>query len=331
MPVHAGQRVLQGLRCGLDHRPAQPGGDHGHPDLVAHLRIDHGAHHHGGLVGGELLDDIADFLEFADRQVHARRDIDQNALRARQIDILEQRRGDRRLGSFARTVITGGTARAHHRHAGLGHHGSHIREVHVDQPWAGDQLGDALHCALQDGVGGLEGIQERGVAAQHRQELLVGNGDQRIDILRQLQHAVVGHARALVAFHLERPRHHCHREDAKLLGHLRHHWSRAGAGSTTHAGSDEQHVAAFDQLDDAVAILHRSLAPDFRVCPGAKTLGDVAADLQRGTHLGVLERLRVGVYADEIHTFDAGLHHVRYGVAATTAHPEHLDDGILAK
>ena len=49
-----------------------------------------------------------------------------------------------------------------------------------------------------------------------------------------------------------------------------------------------------------------------------------------GLDLRVLERLRVGVDADEIHTFDARGDHVRDGVAAAAAHADHLDHSALA-
>src|SRR5947207_2836224 len=61
--------------------------------------------------------------------------------------------------------------------------------------------------------------------------------------------------------------------------------------TAAHAGGDEQHVAALDQLDDAVAVLHRRLTADFRVGARPQPLGDVAADLQRRLHLGVLQGL----------------------------------------
>ena len=103
-----------------------------------------------------------------------------------------------------------------------------------------------------------------------------------------------------------------------------------GAGATAHAGGDEEHVAALDQLDDAVTILHRRLPAHVRVGAGAEALGDVAADLQRGLDLGVLECLRVGVDAHEFHAIDAGGDHVGDGIAAAPTHPDHLDDGALA-
>ncbi len=93
--------------------------------------------------------------------------------------------------------------------------------------------------------------------------------------------AVIRDQRALAAFHLEGPRDHRDREDAELLGDLRHHRRRARARAAAHAGGDEQHVAALDHLDDAIAIFHRGLPAHFRIGARAETLGDVAADLQR--------------------------------------------------
>ena len=149
-------------------------------------------------------------------------------------------------------------------------------------------------------------------------------------MLGQLRDAVVGHAEALVAFHLKRLGHHRDGEDAQLARDLGHHRRRAGAGATAHARGDEQHVAALDQLDDAIAILHRRLAADLRIGAGAESLGDVAADLQRGLDLRGLQRLRIGVDADEVHAFDPAGHHVRDGVAAAAAHADDLDHSALA-
>src|SRR5580698_7695943 len=104
----------------------------------------------------------------------------------------------------------------------------------------------------------------------------------------------------------------------------------ATTGAAAHAGGDEQHVAALDELDDAVTVLHGRLAADLRVGAGTESLGDVAADLQRRLDLGMFQRLRIGVDAHELHPIDAGRDHVRHGVAAAAAHADHLDDGALA-
>jgi hypothetical protein len=99
--------------------------------------------------------------------------------------------------------------------------------------------------------------------------------------------------------------------------------------AAAHAGGDEDHVRAFDQLDDAVAVFHRRLAAHFRVRARAEALGDVGADLQARLHLRVLECLRVGVDADEVDALDARGDHVRDGVAAAAAHADDLDDCAL--
>ena len=136
--------------------------------------------------------------------------------------------------------------------------------------------------------------------------------------------------RALAAFHLERTRDHGHREDAEFLRHLCDHRCRARARSTTHAGGDEQHVAALDHLDDPIAVFHRRLPAHFRIGARAETLGDIAADLQRGFHLRVLESLRIGVDAQELHALDATANHVGNCVAAAATYSYDFDYSVLA-
>ena len=90
-----------------------------------------------------------------------------------------------------------------------------------------------------------------------------------------------------------------------------------------------QMSAAFDELDDAVTIFHGGLTTHLGVSTCAKALRDVAANLQRGFHLTVLQCLRVGIDADEIHTFDATGDHVRDGITAAATDAKHLDDRAL--
>jgi hypothetical protein len=116
----------------------------------------------------------------------------------------------------------------------------------------------------------------------------------------------------------------------KLTRNLCHHRCGAGAGTAAHPGGDEQHVAALDQLDDAIAVFHRGLAADLRIGAGAESLGDAGADLQRSFYFRSLERLGIGVDADEIHAFDAARYHVRYGVATAASHADHLYYSTLA-
>src|SRR5438132_13026134 len=108
--------ALAGLSEGRAHcssGPAQTRCHDGHAYLVVELRIDDRADHHGGVVRGELLDDLTDFLEFADREVHAGADVHEDPVRAREVDVLEERRGHCRLGRRARPAPPARPARSH--------------------------------------------------------------------------------------------------------------------------------------------------------------------------------------------------------------------------
>src|SRR5690606_20546492 len=151
---------------GLDHRrrlahlllAAETGGHHGDPQFVPHVHIDGGAHHHGGAVGGELLDDFAHLGELTQGEVGAGGDVHQNAPGALEVDVIQQRAVDGGLGGDAGAVLAGGDAGAHHGHAHLAHHGAHVGEVDVHHARADDEVGDALHGPQQHVVGGLEGV-----------------------------------------------------------------------------------------------------------------------------------------------------------------------------
>ena len=84
------------------------------------------------------------------------------------------------------------------------------------------------------------------------------------------------------------------------------HRRRAGAGAAAHARGEEQHVRALDQLDDALAVLERGLAADFRIGARAQALGDVRARAAAASsRLLRVQRLRVGIGADELHALHA--------------------------
>ena len=73
------------------NRLTEAGCDDGHADGVAHVRIDYRADHDGRIVRRTLLDRLAHLLEFADGQVHAGRDIHEDAASAIQVDVFQQR------------------------------------------------------------------------------------------------------------------------------------------------------------------------------------------------------------------------------------------------
>ena len=111
---------------------------------------------------------------------------------------------------------------------------------------------------------------------------------------------------------------------------MRHDGGCAGACAAAQAGSQEQHVRAFDDLLNAIAVFHCGLPPDLGIGARTKPLRDVAADLQARLDLRALQRLCVRVCTNEVHTFDSGANHVRHCVAAAAADSEHFDDSCLA-
>ena len=196
------------------------------------------------------------------------------------------------------------------------------------RPGRDDQVGDALHRAQQHVVRGAEGLDHRGVAAEHGDQLLVRDGDQRIAVLAEFLDALQRHLHAATAFERERLGDHRDGQDAHLLGELRDDGRRARAGAAAHAGGDEHHVGALQGIHDAFAIFQRGLAADFGIRARAQALGDVAAELQLQLGAAVLDRLRVGVRRDEFHAVHAAVDHVRHGVAAAAAHADDLDHCI---
>ena len=194
-----------------------------------------------------------------------------------QIDIFQQRAANGFFGCLPGTVFPGGTAGAHHRHAHFGHHGAHISEVDVDDARAGNQLGDTLYGSQQDIVGRTKCRQQAGILAQHREQLFVGNSDQRVDMLGEFLHPLLGHPHTLGPFEGERPGHHGHRKNAQLLGDLGDDRCTAGTGTSPHAGCDEDHVGTVEQLSNPLTILHRRLTANFRIGSRTQSFGDLVA------------------------------------------------------
>ncbi len=179
-------------------------------------------------------------------------------------------------------------------------------------------------------VCGSESIEQCCLSAEHGKQLFVRNRDQRIDRLGQFGYASIGDRHALAAFHLEWLRDHGHRQDAEFFGHLGNDGRGTRTRAAPHAGRNEKHVGTLDDFVNPVPVLHRCLPANFGIRSRAKSLGDIAADLQRNLHLCAFQGLRIGIGADEVDAFDSRLDHVFNGIAAAAADANHLDHSTLA-
>ena len=195
---------------------------------------------------------------------------------------MSSRSGERdgHLGGEARAVLALGAAGAHERAAHAAHDRLHVGEVDVDDAVLRDEVADALDRLVEDLVRLAEGVDEREVVLAEHEELLVRDRDQRVDRLGELREAELGAARALPALEEERLGHDADRERALFTRELRDDRRRAGAGAAAHAGGDEDHVGAADELLDALVILQRGLAAVLGIGAGAEAARDRVADVR---------------------------------------------------
>jgi hypothetical protein len=95
---------------------------------------------------------------------------------------------------------------------------------------------------------------------------------------------------------------------------------RTGAGAAAHAGGDEHHVGAVEQLQDFGQRLLSRLTADLGPRTRAQALGDGDAELHAPVGERLAERLCVGVGDDELHAFERGTDHVVDGISARATH-----------
>ena len=113
-------------------------------------------------------------------------------------------------------------------------------------------------------------------------------------------------------------------QDALLARRRGDDGRRTGAGAAAHAGGDEHHVGAVEQLQDLGQRLFGGLAADLGPRTGAQALGDGDAELDAAVGERLAERLSVGIGDDELHAFQGGADHVVDGVSARATD---TDDG----
>ena len=210
----------------------------------------------------------------------------------------------------------GRAADAHERGAGLLHDRAHVREVEVDEPGHRDQVADALDALAQHVVHHAEGVHDGRLLGDHVLEPVVGDGDERVDLVLELRAGLLGVQPAAGALEAEGLGHDADGQRAQVAGDLRDDRRRAGAGAAAHARGDEHHVRVLERLGDLLGVLLRGALADARVAARAQAAGDLVADADLVRRVGLEQRLRVRVHGDELDT-----HHLR---------PDHAVDGVAA-
>ncbi|MCY1173080.1 hypothetical protein D9M73_132300 [compost metagenome] len=270
---------------------------------------------------------VRGFIDFEQAHVVATGDRDDDALGPLHRHAVEQRVGDRLRRRLDRAIVARGFARAHHRLAHFLHHRTHVGEIEVDEAGHDHQIGYAAHALLEDFVRHLERFLEGRVRVRHQEQVLVGDDDQRIDILLQFLDARFGALRAARAFESERLGHDANGENAHIARRLGDDRGRTGAGAAAHTGRDEAHMRAFEHLGDLLDGFFRRRATDFGAAAGAQALRNLRAKLDLVAGGRLLQRLRVRVRDKEVDALHIGAHHVGDGVAASAADADYGDAG----
>ena len=201
-----------------------------------------------------------------------------------------------------------------------------VGEVEVDQARGGDQVGDAGDALQEHLVGGLEGVEHRDVAVGDRQQPVVGDDDQRVDLLAQLVDAGLGGVGPAAALEAERPGHDADGQRAERPGDARHDRCATGAGAAALARGDEDHVGPLEDLLDLRRVVLGGLAADLGVGAGAEAAGELAPDVELDVGVGHQQGLGVGVDRDELDALEADLDHPVDRVDAAAADADDLDD-----
>ena len=129
---------------------------------------------------------------------------------------------------------------------------------------------------------------------------------------------------AALAFKREGLGDHRDAQRAEFAGQRSHDRRGAAAGASAETGSDENHVGAFESFDDFLGVFQRGFAADFGIGAGAKSFGQLRAQLQFHRSLRKLQRLQVGIGGDEFHAFHLGADHAIDGVAPAATHANHF-------
>ena len=110
-----------------------------------------------------------------------------------------------------------------------------------------------------------ERLGERRAALDRVQQLVVRDGDHRVDRSRSSRSALLGLHLPTAPFEGEGLRHHRDHQGADLARQVGDDRRRAGAGAAAEAGGDEHHVGAVERLEDLLGVLERRLRADLRI------------------------------------------------------------------
>ena len=181
---------------------------------------------------------------------------------------------------------------------------------------------------MQDVVGHLEGISERGSVIRHPEQVLIRDDDQRIDEFLKLLDPRLSQAHAVGALEMKWLGDHTDRQNSRFAGDARDYRGAAGTGTAAHSGGDERHVGPVHRLEDFVERLFCGGASDIRPRAGAKASGDADPELDLPRRGGLRQRLSVGIAGHELAPDQVRADHIVDGISAGAPHANNSNAGL---
>ena len=182
------------------------------------------------------------------------------------------------------------------------------------------------HALQQHLVGLLERVQDADAAVGDREQPVVGDDDQRVDLFAQCGDAFLGLVGASPALERERPGHDADGQRAEGAGDPGDDGRASGTGATAFACGDEDHVGALDDLFDLFGVVFGCLGTDVGVGSRTEPARELAPDVELDVGVTHEQRLGVGVDGDELHAPQSDLDHPVDGVDSASADADNLDD-----
>ena len=205
------------------------------------------------------------------------------------------------------------------------HDAANIGEVEVDEAGSGDEVRDAGDALQEDMVGLPKGIDHADVAVREREQPVIRDHDERVDLGPEVLDARLRLRLAAAPLEAEWPRDDADGERAERTRNSRDYRCPTRARASAFPSGHEHHVGALQYLFDLISVILGGLLADLRIRAGAEAPRQLTADIE--FHVGVAHEqgLRIGVHRDELDPLEPDLDHSVHGVHAAAADADNLD------
>ena len=207
-PVVESARPWPSRPVGVLPRPSQStmakgSGNERHAQFVLQLPVGHGAQDDLGFLMCLLVNDRCRVVNFVQCHVRTAGNVQQDAARAVNQGIFEQRAGEGHVSSLEGAMVASPDTGSHDGRAHALHDGPDVGKIEIDQARRDDQARNVFHRLSQHVVRQLERVAQRGTPAHDVQQPLVRDGDQRVHVASQGTKAFLGQRFSHPALELE--------------------------------------------------------------------------------------------------------------------------------